>query len=506
MLERLLTISAACGLLFLGMTPLAAQPVDCEPDAPITLVMESDSQFETEDFYPALSHDGRYVVFARHIVDGEAGSLQHTTAIYRYDRLNCQVELASIGVDGQPIIGNNGVTSAVSSDGRYIVFEGHTGDDYNSLFMRDMELNTTVEIVPAGAGTDAKMPSISADGRYVVYTAYSSDSDDGVFVYDRLLDESTEVVSGGHTEEDYVNYLATISADGQYIAFYSNADDLVVGDTDQGGDTFLYERATQNRTRISTGAPPNIPSISADGRYVAFYAFDHDLIPDDTNNARDVFVYDRLTGGVERVSVASDGSEGNADSSDDVSGLSADGRYVVFTSIATNLVPHDTNNDYDVFIRDRESGQTVRVSLDAEGRQIDGAAAPAISGDGRFVVFGSRTALLAPGNENGQIRLFLTDWQQLPEAPPDVPQRNAYTTATPTLTWSPITWAAAYEIQIDDDDDFSSPVYHSATLTAAEVITPELPNGVYYWRVRAQRPNGTWGGWSAVDSFVVDVP
>ncbi|MFH1906503.1 MAG: hypothetical protein ABIL11_03830 [Chloroflexota bacterium] len=109
------------------------------------------------------------------------------------------------------------------------------------------------------------------------------------------------------------------------------------------------------------------PSISADGRYVAFQSSASNLVSGDTNGQPDIFVHDRQSWQTTRVSVASDGTQGNNGSL--LSSISADGRYVAFSSAASNLVSGDTNWSWDVFVHDRQSGQTTRVSVDSDSTQ-----------------------------------------------------------------------------------------------------------------------------------------
>ena len=111
------------------------------------------------------------------------------------------------------------------------------------------------------------------------------------------------------------------------------------------------------------------PSISAEGRYVAFASLATDLVPGDSNELCDVFVHDQQTGQTTRISVASDGRQGNGDSIEP--SISADGRYVAFESRATNLVPDDTKDDEDIFVHDRETGETFRISVSSQGTQTD---------------------------------------------------------------------------------------------------------------------------------------
>ncbi len=151
------------------------------------------------------------------------------------------------------------------------------------------------------------------------------------------------------------------------------------------------------------------PSISADGRFVAFQSVARDLVSGDTNNTTDVFVYDRQTGAVTRVSVSSGGTQGNDASYS--AAISADGRYVAFRSAATTLEPGDTNNTDDIFVHDRQTGQTTRVSLDSAVNRVMAGDTPSISGDGRFVAFQSTATNLVTGDTNGVGDIFVRDRQ-----------------------------------------------------------------------------------------------
>ena len=160
------------------------------------------------------------------------------------------------------------------------------------------------------------------------------------------------------------------------------------------------------------GSGEYVVSINADGRYVAFTSFASNLVPGDTNGYMDVFVHDRQTGQTTRVSVASDGTQANGRSADyprSVS-LSADGRYVAFSSYANTLVAGDTNGYWDVFVYDRQTGQTTRVSVASNGAQGTGHSGlwgVAISADGRYVAFQSDASNLVPGDTNGLRDVFV---------------------------------------------------------------------------------------------------
>ena len=177
------------------------------------------------------------------------------------------------------------------------------------------------------------------------------------------------------------------------MAFRSGASNLVPGDTNGTSDVFVRDRQTGETTRVSldsAGSQGNgtswTPSISADGRFVAFHSLASNLVPGDTNGWDDVFVHDRQTGETTRVSVDSSGVQGDGDSR--FAFISADGRFVAYHSNASNLVPGDTNGSLDVFAHDRQSGERELVSLGSSGTQgNDSSVAPSISADGRFVAF-----------------------------------------------------------------------------------------------------------------------
>ncbi|NLF49567.1 MAG: hypothetical protein GX577_00375, partial [Leptolinea sp.] len=170
------------------------------------------------------------------------------------------------------------------------------------------------------------------------------------------------VASDGTQGIGYSQY-PSISADGRYVAFHSPAMNLVTGDMNGFTDVFVHDRTTGATTLLSVASDGTqgtgesmYPSISADGRYVAFHSDASSLVTGDTNSRHDIFVHDRITGITTRVSVASDGTQGNNYSSD--LSISADGRYVVFQSAASNLVSGDTNSADDVFVHDLTTGTT----------------------------------------------------------------------------------------------------------------------------------------------------
>jgi len=150
------------------------------------------------------------------------------------------------------------------------------------------------------------------------------------------------------------------------------------------------------------------PVISSDGRYVVFRSIAANLVSGDTNGTWDVFVHDRQTGQTTRVNVASDGTQGDEDAGYYGTSISADGRYVAFESRSSRLVTGDTNGWHDIFVHDRQKGQTVRVSVDSGGTEGNSnSMTPSLSADGRYVAFSSEANHLVSGDTNGHRDIFL---------------------------------------------------------------------------------------------------
>ncbi len=284
-----------------------------------------------------------------------------------------------------------------------------------------------VSVDGSGAEADGHSieSSISADGRYVAFCSDATNLVPGdtngtvdLFVYDRKNGGIERVSVGGKSVlVASRGRFISISADGRYIAFTSTVSYLVAGDTNSAGDVFVYDRQSGVIERVSvdgSGAEGNGGcdgcSISADGRYVAFGSIASNLVAGDTNAVMDVFVYDRQNDGIERVSVSGKGDQADKDSYN-VS-ISADGRYVAFCSAATNLVTGDANGATDVFVYDRDDRIVERVSVDAAGNEVGGGSyEPSISADGRYVAFSSDATNLVPGDTNGCFDVFVRDRQ-----------------------------------------------------------------------------------------------
>jgi Tol biopolymer transport system component len=333
--------------------------------------------------------------------------------------------------------GNDGsFYSSISADGRYVTFESVatnlvTGDTNvkMDIFVRDRQTGTTWLVSKSSTGVpgdgDSQIPVISADGRYVAFYSEAANLVSGdtngaqdIFVRDRQTGTTTLVSkSSAGVFGDGISQMPTISEDGRYVAFHSTSTNLVPGDSNGAGDIFVRDRQTGTTTLVSRNSAgvegdgaSGHPSISADGRYVAYYSYAANLVAGDTNAVRDVFVRDRNTGTTTRVSKDSAGGEANGDSENPT--ISADGRYVAYYSYAANLVSGDTNANADIFVRDRQTGTTSRVSKSSAGVEGDGGSFGAtFSADGRYVAFYSEAANLVPGDSNGAWDAFVRDRQ-----------------------------------------------------------------------------------------------
>ena len=273
----------------------------------------------------------------------------------------------------------------------------------------------------SNAGSAA--PSVSADGRFVAFASSATNlvpndtnAVSDVFLRDVQAGTTSRVsVDAMGNEGSAQSLYPDMSADGRFVAFPSAAPNLVPGDTNGAFDIFVRDRVlgTNERVSISSDAAQgngtsDTPYISYNGRYVAFSSGASNLVPGDSNAAIDIFVRDRSLGTTERVSV--DSAESQANSASGAPSISPDGRFVAFRSNATNLVPGDTNGFTDMFVRDRMLGVTVRVNVSSSGTQAnDGSAQVWISGDGRFVAFDSFASNLVTGDTNGVLDVFVRD-------------------------------------------------------------------------------------------------
>jgi Tol biopolymer transport system component len=339
-----------------------------------TLGVEADG---ASMFSRISANDGRYVVFQSNATNllGPGNDTDGVTDIFVYDRTLDTIELIS-GVSGLAVADGNSTSPVISADGQYVAFQSTAtnlvGGDTNSvsdIFVYDRTLDVmqrvSVSTLGVEADTSATTASISADGRYVAFvsaatTLVATDTNGfhDVFVYDR--DQSTlEIVSVDGSGNE-VNNLSTsepiIAADGSYVAYVSGATNIVAGDTEGIQDVFFYNRGTgvsgrasKSDAGIGENANPQEPAISSQGYFVAFSTPATNLIGNDFNSGSDVYVYNRVANTIKRISVDAAGNEVSGGNAVQPS-ISADGRFIVFTSGQNNLAPGDVASLFDIFI------------------------------------------------------------------------------------------------------------------------------------------------------------
>ncbi|MBN4005470.1 ELWxxDGT repeat protein [Nostoc sp. LPT] len=330
---------------------------------------------------------------------------------------------------------SNSINPTISIDGRYVLFSSTadnlvSGDTNNSsdIFIHDLVTGTTTLISVSSNGNQGNgssyNPSISTNGRYVLFSSTadnlaSGDRKDGsedIFVRDLVIGTTTMVsVSSSGEKADLFSFNPSISADGRYVVFQSYGSNLVSGDNNGNYDIFVRDLGTGTTTLVSASSSGeqgnNVsynPTISANGRYVVFSSAASNLVTGDTNGFEEIFVRDLITGTTNRVAVSTNGTPGSFPSNNPA--ISGDGRYVVFSSLASNLVTGDTNGTRDIFVRDLVMGTTALVSVSSSGSQgNNGSEFPTISADGRYVGFRSAASNLVSGDTNGSNDFFVRD-------------------------------------------------------------------------------------------------
>lgn len=355
-----------------------------------------------------------------------------------------RLSVGPCGVQGNassttPVISGNGRFVAFTSDASSLVSGDTNG--VRDVFVRDEQTHRTQRVSVSSSGAQANGasspagldlvggPAISWDGRYVAFASAASNlvrgdtnGKEDVFVRDLKTHRTQRVsVSSRGTQANGDSLQPSISADGRYVAFVSAATNLGGAATHGMMNIFIRDLRRHTTRLVSVSAagaagngPAFRPSISADGRLVAFESFATNLVAGDTNGMIDVFVTDMRTHRTRLVSVSSTGARGNGGSYTGVGlSISLNDRLIVFYSLASNLVPGDTNASFDVFLRDLSDNRTVRVSHSSSGAQGDSDSfLPSISANGRFIAFESSATNLVAGDNDGTDDVFITDRSQ----------------------------------------------------------------------------------------------
>ncbi len=329
---------------------------------------------------------------------------------------------------------HNGVhTQTLSVDGRYDAFDSisanHVASDTNGfgdVFLCDRLMGVTSLVSVSTAGTQGNgvsdVGSVSSSGRFVVFQSVATNLVAGdtngvadIFVRDTMLNTTVRAsLSDTETELNGASANATITSDGRYVVFGSDATNAVASDTNSTRDVFVRDLVSGTTTRVSVtnaGAQgtawSDLPSISSDGRYVAFYS-GSTLTASDTYGGNDIFVRDTVANTTTQISMSSAGVGGNGHSTSPR--ITPDGRYVAFVSSATNLEAGDTNNVGDAFVRDTMLNTTTRVSYGVGGAQLDATVtALSVSNDGQRIAFASRATNGLAGDTNNALDAFVRD-------------------------------------------------------------------------------------------------
>jgi len=471
----------------------------------------------------SISADGRYVAFASTASNLVQSDTNGTWDVFVFDRETGIVERVSVnsqGIQGDKLSTN----PSISGDGRYVAFESYSTNlsvndtaGYMDIFVYDRQTGEVERLGAnsAGIGGDnhSKNASISYDGRFIAFESAARnlvpDDNNGtwdVFVYDRKAD-TIELISSDQSgiAGQGASRKPSISADGRFVTFESYAYNLVPGDSGIL-DVFVYDRQDNIMELVSVrsdGGKANGPSmnssISNDGRYIVFSSNAINLVDGDTNFSTDVYLHDRMTGITERISIVN-GDEGNGAS--DFPALSPDGRYIAFESKASNLILGDTNGMADVIVLDRAQNIFELVSVDSDGFQGSSTSGkPAISQEGSFIAFESNSINLDPRDTRGTTDVFIRD--RRPDNVPPVADAGSDQMVNCTgVNGTEVTLDGSGSSDPDGDEltyVWSGPIIGSSVSGMTPTIT--LPLGTYEFKLTVNDGNGG----TESDSVVITV-
>jgi hypothetical protein len=403
-------------------------------------------------FAPVISRDGTRITYRSQAQNLEAGvtdiNLSGTDIVSHHIEGNTNVYV-SVETDevttGNAGVRDNSSRPTLSNDGRWEVFVSRSSnlvanDPNNSddVFLRDHQNGTTTLVSRAVGGATSNnvsnSASISGNGRYVVFTSASTNLDvagpngvnfrQNVYRYDRVADElilvsvNQDDTAGGNS----TSTLASVSDDGNLIAFTSSARDLVAGVTSRRNHVYLRDVSSETTTLVTrsvvegvfeaNGSTSGLPLISRNGQRIVFESTSTDLDENATDSNQDLYVYNVAVDTVDLVSISADGV-GSADRSTDAYGISANGNVVVFGSDAQNLHPLATTIRNQIYARDLTTGTTELISInsDADAAGSSQSQFPSVSDDGRYVAFQSSSSNLVSGGNSTQ-QIYVRDRDQ----------------------------------------------------------------------------------------------
>jgi Tol biopolymer transport system component len=390
----------------------------------------------------AISADGQFVVYETSTNTGLSTVPSGRGVILRFNVSTGTTDLVSTNANLPTAAFEDIRSLEITPDGRFVVFVANTNNSSGTflaacIYLWDAQSGATTLVSgdlsnSVTQGSSSLWPAIDPTGRFVAFSSNGPNlvtnslvGDYHLYVRDLLLAVTTLVDADTNGVGCSVgpSTAPRLSADGRSVAFESFDANLVADDRNHAYDLFLRDMLIGTNELISVHHPtlpsgsPNGPSlvgpfsVSGSGRYIAFGSDGDNLVANDTNGFRDVFVRDLLLGTTTLVSANTNGVP--ADNLSSEPAISSDARYVAFTSSADDLVPGDTNKTQDVFIRDLQSGTTFLVSSNRNGTGPGNntSYSPIVIAGGRFVLFRSKATDLTAGSFTGTENLFLRDLQ-----------------------------------------------------------------------------------------------
>jgi Tol biopolymer transport system component len=385
----------------------------------------------------SVSADGRYIAYvsnASNIVpsEGETGR-----SVYLWDRTTRTNVRISGFFDGYEFTDDSG-SPRISKDGRFLAFRSSTQGEFlgyprrgrDHVFLWDARTGAMKRISQAADGGDANNDSfptsVSADGRYVLFTSHASnivpgDTNDSmdVFMWDGQTGTTTMISRAADgTGADGHSRHASASDDGRYIAYQSEATNIVAGDTNGAPDVFVLDRRTGTTRMTPDALDPStsgtfLSMITRNGRFVTYVRRGPDA-GDGSAAKSDLLLWDLTTDSRDRVTPAADGTNYSFAGGS----VSDDGRFVTYSSWASNIVADDTNNDTDVFLWDRSTRSTLMVSRASDGTGLNAESMGAVvSADGRYVTYSSNASNAPDSPSNPYFWANLFSWDRVAASP-----------------------------------------------------------------------------------------
>lgn len=421
--HRVAVVTAcACGLAVWGQVA----GVEAAPRTVLVSVTGAGRPVDGLSVSPTISANGNRVAFQSSSDDLVRGDENQASDVFVRDLAAGTTRRVSVGRGGADSDGSS-TSPSISANGRYVTFTsgaenlvGNDGNGASDVFRRDLRTGRTVRVsvglggVPAGRIVSSS--SVSGDGNRVAFQVFAGGSGFQVYARDIAAGTTMKVsraVRGGQADGNSFN--PTISANGRYVAFLSAASNLVARDGNGFADVFRRDLAIARTILVSkdrlggaadSDAMHGPPSISPRGRFVAFFSSATDMVAGDTNGEPDVFRRDLAARTNQRISVDSAGNQvfGFGNFHIVRTSVSAGGRYVAFSSDSSGLAPNDHNGQPDVFLRDVVAGTTTLVSVATSGESPNGfSTEPALSADARYVAFSSDAPGLTADDTNGGV-------------------------------------------------------------------------------------------------------